>query len=126
MPYWYDVIVPELRAGRRAIIVAHGNSLRALIKYLDKISDEEIPALNIPTGVNLVYELDERLNPLTHYYLGDPAEIKKATEAVAQAGKNRIEVDGRFGHDFLTFNLSGARPVTKSSMAPGLRSPHSR
>jgi len=87
MPYWHEVIAPELKAGRRAIIVAHGNSLRALVKYLDKIPDEEILQLNIPTGVNLVYELDKELQPLSHYYLGDQAEIEKATKAVARQGR---------------------------------------
>jgi len=86
-PYWHEVIVPRVRAGKRAIISAHGNSLRALVKYLDNISDEEIPGLNIPTGVPLVYELDEQLQPLTHYYLGDQEEIRRAMEAVAKQGK---------------------------------------
>ena len=87
MPYWHQVIVPELKVGNRAIIVAHGNSLRALVKYLDKIPDEEILQLNIPTGVNLVYELNEDLQPLRNYYLGDQAEIQRAAEAVARQGK---------------------------------------
>ena len=69
------------------IIAAHGNSLRALVKYLDNISDEEIVELNIPTGVPLVYELDDELKPIAHYYLGDPEEIRKAQEAVARQGK---------------------------------------
>jgi 2,3-bisphosphoglycerate-dependent phosphoglycerate mutase len=87
LPYWREVIVPQLKAGKRAIIVAHGNSLRALVKHLDRISDEEIMGLNIPTGVNLVYELDRNLQPLTHYYLGDQAEIQRAAEAVASQGR---------------------------------------
>ncbi len=87
LPYWYDRIVPEIRAGRRLLIVAHGNSLRALVKHLDGISDEEIPSLNIPTGIPLVYELDEDLRPITSRYLGDPEAAKRAAEAVArQAG----------------------------------------
>ncbi|MFP3869904.1 MAG: 2,3-diphosphoglycerate-dependent phosphoglycerate mutase [Syntrophobacteria bacterium] len=87
IPYWYGVIAPELKSGKRAIIAAHGNSLRALVKYLDKISDQEITRLNIPTGVPLVYELDDELQPLGHYYLGDPEAVKQAEAAVAgQAG----------------------------------------
>ena len=74
-------------SGKRVIIAAHGNSLRALVKYLDNISDEEIVELNIPTGVPLVYELDDDLKPLAHYYLGDPEEIRRAQEAVAKQGK---------------------------------------
>ncbi len=87
LPYWYDRIVPEIRAGRRLLVVAHGNSLRALVKHLDGISDEEIPSLNIPTGIPLVYELDDDLRPITSRYLGDPDAVKRAAEAVArQAG----------------------------------------
>jgi 2,3-bisphosphoglycerate-dependent phosphoglycerate mutase len=87
LPYWQDVIVPELRAGRRVLITAHGNSLRALVKHLDGISDEEIPELNIPTGIPLVYELDESMRPLRSGYLGDPEAARAAAEAVArQAG----------------------------------------
>jgi len=87
LPYWHDAIVPELRAGRRVLIAAHGNSLRALVKHLDGISDEEIPKLNIPTGIPLVYELDEGLRPLRSGYLGDPQAARAAAEAVArQAG----------------------------------------
>ncbi len=87
LPYWYDRIVPEIRAGRRLLVVAHGNSLRALVKHLDGISDEEIPTLNIPTGIPLVYELDDDLRPITSRYLGDPDAVKRAAEAVArQAG----------------------------------------
>ena len=80
-------MAPTIRSGERVIIAAHGNSLRALVKYLDNISDEEIVELNIPTGVPLVYELDAELKPLAHYYLGDPEEIRKAQEAVAKQGK---------------------------------------
>ncbi|NOZ80124.1 MAG: 2,3-diphosphoglycerate-dependent phosphoglycerate mutase [DPANN group archaeon] len=84
IPYWNEVIAPSLQQGRKVIIVAHGNSLRALVKHLDNISDEDIPRLNIPTGIPLVYELDETLRPLKHHYLGDPAEASKAAEAVRQ------------------------------------------
>ncbi len=87
LPYWHDSIAPALLSGKRVIIAAHGNSLRALVKYLDKISDNDIVNLNIPTGIPLVYELDEKLNALNHYYLGDPEEIRKAEEAVKKQGK---------------------------------------
>jgi len=87
LPYWHETIVPAIKAGKKIIIAAHGNSLRALVKYLDNISDEEIVKLNIPTGVPLVYELDANLKPTKHYYLGDPEEVKKAMEAVASQGK---------------------------------------
>jgi 2,3-bisphosphoglycerate-dependent phosphoglycerate mutase len=89
LPYWHEAIVPALKSGQRVIIAAHGNSLRALVKYLDNISDDEIVELNIPTGVPLVYELDDDLKPIQHYYLGDQDEIRKAAEAVAQQGKAR-------------------------------------
>lgn len=87
VPYWENTIAPTVQSGKKVIIAAHGNSLRALVKYLDNISDEEIVGLNIPTGVPLVYELDENLKPIKNYYLGDPEEIRKATEAVAKQGK---------------------------------------
>ena len=88
VPYWNESIVPQVRAGRRVVIAAHGNSLRALIKYLDRVSDEDIVELNIPTARPLVYELDDAMRPVRHYYLGDQAEIEKAAKAVAaQAGK---------------------------------------
>jgi 2,3-bisphosphoglycerate-dependent phosphoglycerate mutase len=87
LPYWHDAIVPDLRAGKRVIVAAHGNSLRALVKHLDGISDEEIPDLNIPTGIPLRYELDENLQPISSRYLGDAAAAAAAAEAVAkQAG----------------------------------------
>jgi len=89
MPYWFDVIVPELKDGRRILISAHGNSLRALVKYLDSISDEEITSLNIPTGLPLVYELGPELQPLKSYYLGDPERVKTAMEAVRNQGRAR-------------------------------------
>ena len=86
MPYWYDIINPEIEEGKRVLIVAHGNSLRALVKYLDQISDEDILKLNIPTGVPLVYELDESLKPIKSYFLGDQDEISKKADAVAAQG----------------------------------------
>lgn len=87
LPYWHETIAPAIRSGKRVLIVAHGNSLRALVKYLDNIPDEEIVGLNIPTGIPLIYELDEDLKPLTHYYLGDPEAVAKAAAAVAAQGK---------------------------------------
>jgi 2,3-bisphosphoglycerate-dependent phosphoglycerate mutase len=87
LPYWHQTIVPTIQSGRKVIIAAHGNSLRALVKYLDSISEQDIVGLNIPTGVPLVYELDAQLKPLRHYYLGDPEAIAKATAAVASQGK---------------------------------------
>ena len=89
LPFWFDTIVPTVKAGKRVLIAAHGNSLRALVKYLDNIPEEEIVELNIPTGVPLVYELDDDLKPITHYYLGDPEAIKKAQEAVANQAKKK-------------------------------------
>ena len=86
MPYWFDVIKPEIKEGEKVLIVAHGNSLRALVKYLDQISDEDILKLNIPTGVPLVYELDEKLRPIKSYFLGDQEEISKKADAVAAQG----------------------------------------
>ncbi len=87
LPYWHDQIAPDIKSGKKVFIVAHGNSLRALVKYLDNISDEEIVSLNIPTGVPLVYELDDDLSPSIHYYLGDPDEIAKKAAAVAAQGQ---------------------------------------
>jgi 2,3-bisphosphoglycerate-dependent phosphoglycerate mutase len=89
LPFWRETIAPMVKSGNRVIIVAHGNSLRALVKYLDNISDSEIVDLNIPTGVPLVYELDESLKPIKHYYLGDTEKIKAAMEAVAAQGKKK-------------------------------------
>ncbi len=89
LPYWHETIAPAIRQSARVVIVAHGNSLRALVKYLDNISDDEIVGLNIPTGVPLVYELTDNLKPIKSYYLGDPEEIRKAQEAVAQQGKSK-------------------------------------
>ena len=87
LPYWNQAIAPDIRAGKRVLIAAHGNSIRALVKYLDRVSDQDIVGLNIPTGVPLVYELDDALKPLRHYYLGDAAEVEKAMQAVANQGK---------------------------------------
>ncbi|MCO5119373.1 MAG: 2,3-diphosphoglycerate-dependent phosphoglycerate mutase [Burkholderiaceae bacterium] len=87
VPYWTERIAPSIRAGKRVVIAAHGNSLRALVKHLDGIGEDEIVQLNIPTARPLVYELDERLQPLRHYYLGDQAEIEAAMQAVAAQGK---------------------------------------
>ncbi|MBY9020148.1 MAG: 2,3-diphosphoglycerate-dependent phosphoglycerate mutase [Candidatus Lokiarchaeota archaeon] len=87
LPYWHDTIVPTIKNGKNVLISAHGNSLRALVKYLDNLSEDEIVKLNIPTGIPLIYELDEDLKPIKHYYLGDPEAVKKATEAVANQGK---------------------------------------
>ncbi len=87
LPYWHETIVPTIQSGKRVIIAAHGNSLRALVKYLDEVSEEEIVKLNIPTGIPLVYELDSDLEPIKHYYLGDPEQVKKAMQAVAAQGK---------------------------------------
>ncbi len=86
LPYWHDVIAPVVRAGKRVLIAAHGNSLRALVKHLDGISDTDIVGLNIPTGVPLVYELDQDLRPIRHKYLGDAEQVRKAQEAVARQG----------------------------------------
>ncbi len=87
LPYWHSTIAPTIKSGRRLLIAAHGNSIRALVKYLDNISDAEIPELNIPTGVPLVYELDKDLKPITHYYLGDAEEVARKAAAVASQGK---------------------------------------
>ena len=83
LPYWIGVIAPEVKAGKRVLIAAHGNSLRALVKYLDKVADDDIVGLNIPTGIPLVYELQDDLTPVDHTYLGDPEAVRKATQAVA-------------------------------------------
>jgi 2,3-bisphosphoglycerate-dependent phosphoglycerate mutase len=83
LPYWHEAIVPNLRAGKRVLIAAHGNSIRALVKYLDKIPDEVITELNIPTGIPLVYELDDHLHSFNHFYLGDQEAVARATASVA-------------------------------------------
>jgi 2,3-bisphosphoglycerate-dependent phosphoglycerate mutase len=87
LPCWHEVIAPAVRSGKRVIIAAHGNSLRALVKYLDNIPDDVIPGLNIPTGMPLVYELQDDLKPIRNYYLGDPQKVKAAMEAVANQAK---------------------------------------
>ena len=87
MPYWNEIIVPTIKAGKSILISAHGNSLRSLVKYLDNVPEEEIVKLNIPTGIPLIYELDEDLKAIEHYYLGDAEEIEKAVQAVADQGK---------------------------------------
>jgi len=89
LPYWHEVIAPAVKTGQRVIVAAHGNSLRALVKYLDNIPEQDIVELNIPTGMPLVYELDEDLKPLRSYYLGDPEQVRKAMEAVAAQGKKK-------------------------------------
>jgi len=91
LPLWHQTIAPEIRTGRRVLIAAHGNSLRALVMYLDSISEEKIVGLNIPTGIPLLYELDADLKPLASRYLGDPEEAKRAAEAVANQSSNRGE-----------------------------------
>jgi 2,3-bisphosphoglycerate-dependent phosphoglycerate mutase len=87
LPYWHGAIVPAIRAGKRVIIAAHGNSLRALVKYLDDVSERDIVELNIPTGIPLVYQLDESLKPVKSFYLGDPQAVKKAMESVKDQGR---------------------------------------
>jgi 2,3-bisphosphoglycerate-dependent phosphoglycerate mutase len=90
LPYWNASIAPAVRAGKRVLVAAHGNSLRALVKHLDSIGDAEIVGLNIPTGMPLVYELDDALRPRKHYYLGDPAEIERRIAAVSAQGKAKV------------------------------------
>ncbi|HXZ25531.1 MAG TPA: 2,3-diphosphoglycerate-dependent phosphoglycerate mutase [Nitrospiria bacterium] len=87
LPYWNQTIAPVIRDGRRVLIAAHGNSLRALVKHLDRVSDDAIVELNIPTGIPLIYELNDDLTPIRHFYLGDQAEIERAAQAVANQGK---------------------------------------
>lgn len=89
LPYWHETIAPTIKSGKKVLIAAHGNSLRALVKYLDNIPDEAIVKLNIPTGIPLVYELTADLKPIKHYYLGDQDAIKKAMDAVANQGKSK-------------------------------------
>jgi len=91
VPYWNESIAPAIKAGKRVLIAAHGNSLRALIKHLDNVSDDEIVGLNIPTAQPLVYELDENLKPIKHYYLGNADEIAAAMAAVAAQGKAKAK-----------------------------------
>jgi 2,3-bisphosphoglycerate-dependent phosphoglycerate mutase len=89
LPYWHETIVPSVKAGRHVLVAAHGNSMRALVKYLDDMPEEEIVGLNIPTGIPLVYEFNEDMSPIRHYYLGDPEAVKKAAEAVANQTKRQ-------------------------------------
>ncbi|MEA3305728.1 MAG: 2,3-diphosphoglycerate-dependent phosphoglycerate mutase [Candidatus Omnitrophota bacterium] len=87
LPYWHNEMAPAIKSGKRVLIAAHGNSLRALVKYLDNVSDKEIVKLNIPTGIPLVYELDKNLRPIKHYYLGDSEAVSKAMKSVADQAK---------------------------------------
>ena len=87
LPFWHETVVPALKSGQRVVIAAHGNSLRALVKYLDNISDDDIVELNIPTGIPLVYELEDDLRPIRHYYLGDAEAVAAAAAAVAAQGQ---------------------------------------
>ena len=87
LPYWHGTLAPAIKSGKRLLVAAHGNSIRAMVKYLDNVSNEEIVELNIPTGIPLVYELNDDLKPIKHYYLGDEEAVKKAAEAVANQGK---------------------------------------
>ena len=89
LPYWHDIISPVIRSEKKVIIAAHGNSLRALVKYLDNVSDKEIVSLNIPTGIPLIYELDKDMKPIRHYYLADEEKVKQAMSAVANQGKTK-------------------------------------
>jgi 2,3-bisphosphoglycerate-dependent phosphoglycerate mutase len=92
LPCWHEMIAPAVRSGKRVLIAAHGNSLRALVKYLDNIPDDVIPGLNIPTGMPLIYELEDDLKPIRNYYLGDPEKVKKAMEAVASQAKAKRSI----------------------------------
>jgi 2,3-bisphosphoglycerate-dependent phosphoglycerate mutase len=89
LPYWHDTLAPAIQAGQRLIIAAHGNSLRALVKYLDQVPDDKIVSLNIPTGIPLVYELNDDLTPIKHYYLGDQARVQAAIQSVADQLKKK-------------------------------------
>ena len=89
LPYWHSTIAPQIRAGRKVLIVAHGNSLRALVKYLDNVGEADIVELNIPTGIPLVYDLDDQLKPIRHYYLGDPEAAAALAAAVANQGAKK-------------------------------------
>jgi 2,3-bisphosphoglycerate-dependent phosphoglycerate mutase len=92
LPYWHEVLAPTIQTGKRVVISAHGNSLRALVKYLDNVSDEDILKLNIPTGVPLVYELDAALKPQKSYYLGNEEEIQKSIRSVVEQGKGKTQM----------------------------------
>jgi 2,3-bisphosphoglycerate-dependent phosphoglycerate mutase len=90
IPYWDSAIAPAIRSGRRVLIAAHGNSLRALIKHLDNVGEKELVGLNVPTGIPLVYELDAELKPIKHYYLGDQAELARRIAAVSAQGRAKV------------------------------------
>ena len=87
LPFWHETLAPAVRSGRRVLVAAHGNSIRAMVKYLDKVSDDEIVGVNIPTGIPLVYELQDDLRPIRHYYLGDPEEAARAAQRVAEQAR---------------------------------------
>jgi 2,3-bisphosphoglycerate-dependent phosphoglycerate mutase len=89
LPHWNDVIAPQVKSGKRVLVAAHGNTIRALVKYLDNVSEKDIVELNIPTGIPLVYELDDAMKPLRHYYLGDPEKAKQAAAAVAAQARGK-------------------------------------
>jgi len=91
IPYWKNTILPDVQKGKSVLITAHGNSLRALVKHLDNIPDDKIVGMNIPTGIPLVYELDDNIKPIKNYYLGDPNEVRKAIEGVASQGKAKAK-----------------------------------
>ncbi|MCA1685060.1 MAG: 2,3-bisphosphoglycerate-dependent phosphoglycerate mutase, partial [Planctomycetia bacterium] len=91
LPFWHETLAPAIRSGRRVLVAAHGNSIRAIVKYLDHVSEEAIVGLNIPTGIPLVYELDADLKPIRHAYLGDPEAVARAVAAVAGQGKARMD-----------------------------------
>jgi len=91
LPYWTQTIAPAVRSGQRVLIASHGNSLRAMVKYLDNVSDDEIVGLNIPTGIPLVYELNDDLTPIRHFYLGDPAAVERAAQAVADQTRKKTD-----------------------------------
>jgi len=90
LPFWHETLAPVVRSGQRVLVAAHGNSIRAMVKYLDNVSDQEIVGINIPTGIPLVYELDAELKPIKHYYLGDPEEVARAMQQVASQGKVKV------------------------------------
>jgi 2,3-bisphosphoglycerate-dependent phosphoglycerate mutase len=89
LPYWNQTIAPMIRSGQRVLVASHGNSLRALVKYLDNMSNDAIVGLNIPTGIPLVYELNDDLTPIRHFYLGDPAAVERAAQAVADQTRKK-------------------------------------
>ena len=92
LPFWHETLAPEVKSGKRVLVAAHGNSIRAMVKYLDNVSDDAIIGVNIPTGIPLVYELDAELKPLKHYYLGDADAVARAMEAVARLRQHDARV----------------------------------